>query len=72
MDDFDARVSVLERSAAVREAVSREQQQTIERRFDHVEQGLGEIKGNLSRIVWLILTIIVGGVAKILFDGGAL
>ena len=66
------RLAILERDAAVAEARHIEQRTAMDARFDHVEGSLVEIKSNLSRIVWLILSLVVAAIFSALLKGGAI
>lgn len=59
LDDLTVRVGRLETA----DAVSAE-------RDKHIQSSLQKIESNLSRVVWLIVTAIVGGVLTFVVQGG--
>jgi cytoskeletal protein RodZ len=59
------RIASLERQMAVRN----ERDKRIDERFDRVDHELSKISGWISKLVWLVFTIIIGGLLKLIMDG---
>jgi len=70
---IDVRITAIERATIKLEtelAISEEKRKFVEQRFDRVDTRLDRIDGHVSRLVWLIIATIVGGVVSFLLDGG--
>jgi len=51
-------------------AVRAERDRHMNKRFDKLEEGVGEVKGYLLRIVWVIIMGIIGSLMTFLIQGG--
>lgn len=77
MEALTHRVASLEKwrqDRAVADAVRAEQAKHIDERFDSLDKkvvkGFERMDGLVSRIVWLIITALVGGVMAFILGGG--
>jgi Mg/Co/Ni transporter MgtE len=77
MEALTQRVTALEEwrhRQDVADAVRAEQAKHIDERFDSldkkVDKGFTRLDGLVSRIVWLIITALVGGVMAFILGGG--
>lgn len=77
LDALDTRVTALEKwrqERAIADAVRAEQAKHIDERFDSldkkVDAGFARMDGLVSRIVWLIITALIGGVMAFILGGG--
>ena len=69
---LDERVSTLETLIGRMEtehAVNVEKQKFIEGRFNKIDVRLDKIDGHMSRLVWLMLTSILGGLMTVVLQG---
>ena len=69
----EKRLTSLELTVAAMEterAVSEEKRKFMEARFNQIDRRLEKIDGHVSRLVWLIIAAIVGGVMSFLLQGG--
>ncbi|MEM1234777.1 MAG: hypothetical protein AAGH70_11690 [Pseudomonadota bacterium] len=53
-------------------AVDLEKQKFIEERFNRLDQRLVKIEGHTSRLVWLIIAAIIGGLMSFMMRGGVI
>ncbi len=70
---FDVRMSAVEAALGALEterAVSEEKRKFMEARFNQIDRRLERIDGHISRLVWLIIAAIVGGIMSFLMTGG--
>jgi hypothetical protein len=51
-------------------AVRMERDKHLDRRFDKLEQDVGDVKGYLLKIVWLIVAGIVAALMAFMINGG--
>ncbi|GFE49884.1 hypothetical protein So717_16370 [Roseobacter cerasinus] len=78
-DDFenvfqriDQRMTAIERATVLLErelAVAEEKRKFVEQRFNQVDTRLDRIDGHISRLVWLIIATIVGGLMSFIMRG---
>ncbi|MEO1138585.1 MAG: hypothetical protein AAFW87_03925 [Pseudomonadota bacterium] len=71
----EKRLTSLELSVSAMEtewAVSEEKQKFMEARFNHIDRRLEKIEGHISRLVWLIITAILGGLMSFVLQGSLL
>ncbi|MEM1374154.1 MAG: hypothetical protein AAGF78_07220 [Pseudomonadota bacterium] len=69
------RVELLEglvRQMETQRAVDQEKQKFIEERFNRLDQRLVKIEGHTSRLVWLIIAAIIGGLMSFVMRGGVI
>ncbi len=69
----EKRLTSLELTVAAMEterAVSEEKRKFMDARFSQIDRRLEKIDGHVSRLVWLIIAAIVGGVVSFLMQGG--
>ncbi|MEL6648555.1 MAG: hypothetical protein AAFY35_12780 [Pseudomonadota bacterium] len=69
----EKRLTSLELTVATMEtdrAVSEEKLKFMNARFDQIDRRLEKIDGHISRLVWLIMAAMVGGVMSFLMQGG--
>lgn len=69
----EARLSILEgfkSEFATQVAVREERDKHLDRRFDKLEMVVGEVKGYLLKIVWVIILGIVGSMVTFMMTGG--
>ena len=52
------------------EAVNDERRKHMDKRFDTVENGIDKLNGHLTKVVWLIVASILGGVMTFILGGG--
>lgn len=76
-DALETRVTSLEQwrqERNVADAVREERAKHIDERFDNldkkVDAGFTRLNGLVSRIVWLIITALIGGVMAFILQGG--
>ncbi|MEX0286745.1 MAG: hypothetical protein AB3N23_19235 [Paracoccaceae bacterium] len=72
---IEVRMSALEAALGVLEterAVSEEKRKFMEARFNQIDTRLERIDGHISRLVWLIIAAIVGGVMSVVMQGGGI
>ena len=72
---MEKRVTSLELTVAAMEterAVSEQKQKFMEARFNQIDTRLEKIDGHVSRLVWLIITAILGGLMSFVLQGGSL
>jgi len=67
---LEERTSALEIWRATSEAVRVERDKHMDDRFDRIEGGLGEVKGYMARIAWLIFSGIIGAIIAFIVAGG--
>lgn len=70
---IDARMSAVEAALGALEterAVSEEKSKFMEARFNQIDRRLEKIDGHMVRLVWLILTAMVGGAVSFVMRGG--
>jgi len=68
-----ARVTELEQwrhKVDTERAVHDERDRYAKERFDNVEKRLDKIDSHISRVVWLVLTAIIGALMAFLISGG--
>jgi uncharacterized coiled-coil protein SlyX len=73
LSSHDQRLQSLERmvsEAKTDRAVRMERDKHLDRRFDKLEQDVGDVKGYLLKIVWLIVAGIVAAFMAFLVNGG--
>jgi len=73
LDSIDARLRALEEWKAEQStntAVRAERDRHMDKRFDKLEESVGEVKGYLLRIVWVIVLGIVGSLVTFVISGG--
>lgn len=77
MTQLEKRVQSLEEwrnTCLIQDAVRAEQAKHIDKRFDDLEtrldKGFTRFDGLVSRIVWLIVTALIGGVMAFILGGG--
>jgi len=51
-------------------AVREERDRHMDKRFDRLEESVGEVKGYLLRIVWIIVLGILGSLITFIIGGG--
>jgi cob(I)alamin adenosyltransferase len=71
----EKRLTSLELTVATMEtdrAVSEEKLKFMNARFDQIDRRLEKIDGHVSRLVWLIIAAMVGGVMSFLMQGGTI
>lgn len=59
LNTLEPRVSKLERDGAVGEE-----------RFKHIQNALDRIQSSIGRVVWIILTAVIGGIMAFVMGGG--
>ncbi len=70
---IEVRISAVEGTLGMLEterAVSEEKQKFMEARFNQIDRRLERIDGHISRLVWLIIAAIVGGIVSMVMKGG--
>lgn len=70
---IDRRLGDLETWRATQDtavAVREERDKHLDKRFDTLEKGVGEVKGYLLRIVWVVILGIVGSLMTFIVSGG--
>ena len=71
----ERRLTSLELTVAAIEtdrAVSEEKLKFMNARFDQIDRRLEKIDGHISRLVWLIIAAMVGGLMSFLMKGGTI
>jgi len=71
----ERRLASLELSMAAMEtehAVTGEKQKFMELRFNQIDRRLEKIEGHISRLVWLIIAAILGGLMSIIMQSSVL
>ncbi|MCZ4354203.1 hypothetical protein O4H61_16935 [Roseovarius aestuarii] len=72
---LENRLSAVEAALSVIEterAVSEEKRKFMEARFNAIDGRLDKIDGHVSRLVWLIIAAILGGLMSLAMQGNAL
>lgn len=67
---LEDRTAALEVWRATTEAVRVERDKHMDDRFDRLEGGLGEVKGYMARLAWLIVSGIIGAIIAFIVAGG--
>lgn len=73
--NLDHRLALVERAVARLEtegAVNEQKRKFMEERFNQIDTRLDRIDGHMSRLVWLILTAILGGFMAFVLRGSLL
>tara|TARA_R100001143_G_C3352849_1_gene130593 strand:+ start:1394 stop:1669 length:276 start_codon:yes stop_codon:yes gene_type:complete len=73
LSSHDQRIQSLERmvsEAKTDRAVRMERDKHLDRRFDKLERDVGDVKGYLLKIVWLIVAGIVAAFMAFMVNGG--
>ena len=66
----EGRIQTLEVWRATEEAVRRERDRHMDDRFDRLEEGTREVKGYLTRVVWILITAIFLALINFITQGG--
>ncbi len=72
---IDLRISAIEDATVMLErelAVAEEKRKFVEQRFNQVDKRLDRIDGHITRLVWLIISAIVGGFLSFVVKGALL
>lgn len=70
---IEVRMSAVEAALGALEterAVSEEKRKFMDARFTQIDRRLERIDGHISRLVWLIIATIVGGIVSFVVKGG--
>lgn len=73
LSSHDQRLQSLERmtsEAKTDRAVRAERDKHLDRRFDKIERDVGDVKGYLLKIVWLLVAGIIAAFVTFMLNGG--
>ena len=73
MEVLEARVRAIEEwkaQQATDTAVRAERDRHMNRRFDKIEESVGEVKGYLLRIVWVVVLGVIASMVTFVVNGG--
>lgn len=73
VSSHDQRIQALEKLSVAQttdKAVRELRDEHLDKRFDKIEDDVGEIKGYLLKIVWLIVLSLIGALVTFIVQGG--